>query len=212
MAVTATWYGLALGKEVKTLWTTNAPKLMLCTSQYTPNKDTHEFKSSVTGEVAIVSTTLSASASAGATTISTAASIAVGNAIQIGGAGGDVRVVTNVSGAGPFTLTVAALSAAAASGAAVVSGTGYTAGGITLGSRTSTYNAAADRLELDAADISIATALINARYGVVYDSTPASDATRPLFGYIDFGADQLASNGPFNITWDALGVLNLTAV
>ncbi|WP_041537715.1 hypothetical protein [Carboxydothermus hydrogenoformans] len=55
MAVTAKWYGQALknilsGNGVN--WTGDTIKVMLCTSAYTPDQDTHQFKSSVTGEVA----------------------------------------------------------------------------------------------------------------------------------------------------------------
>ena len=34
-----------------TSWTTDTIKILLCTSAYTPNQDTHEFKSSVTNEL-----------------------------------------------------------------------------------------------------------------------------------------------------------------
>lgn len=53
MAVTAKMYGnallKALNKEVD--WDTDTIKVMLCTSSYTPNQDTHIYKSSVTNEV-----------------------------------------------------------------------------------------------------------------------------------------------------------------
>jgi hypothetical protein len=45
---------------------------------------------------------------------------------------------------------------------------------------------------------------------VVYDSSPATDATRPLIAYVDFGADVTATAGDFTIQWDANGILTVT--
>jgi hypothetical protein len=50
---------------------------------------------------------------------------------------------------------------------------------------------------------------ITARYAVVYDSTPGTDATRPLICYIDFGADVISSGGSFTIAWDAAGIISV---
>jgi len=117
-------------------------KVMLCTSSYVPNQDTHQYKSSVTNEV---------------------------------------------------------------------TGTGYTAGGATLGSVTVVYDAPSNTLTLDAADASWPTSTLTARYAVVYDSTPASDATRPLIAYVDFGADVSSTAATFTLAWDAAGIVTLTA-
>ena len=53
---------------------------------------------------------------------------------------------------------------------------------------------------LDLADVSWTTSTITARFAIIYDSTPASDATRPLIGYQDFGADVISSAGTFSVT------------
>ena len=144
MAVTALVYGGFLqslaNKEVDL--DSDVLKIMLCTSAYTPNQDTHRYTSSVTGEV---------------------------------------------------------------------TGTGYTSGGNTLGSVAVTYTAGTNTLTLDAADTSWSNSTITARYAVIYDSTPATDATRPLIAYIDFGADVSSSGAAFNITFDAAGIVTLTA-
>lgn len=144
MAVTANVYGLFLkslaNKEIDL--DSDAIKVMLCTSTYTPNQDTHQYKSSVTNEV---------------------------------------------------------------------TGTGYTAGGNTLTSLALTYTSGTNTLMFDAADTSWASSTITARYAVIYDSTPATDATRPLIAYVDFGADVSSSNAAFTITWDAAGIVTLTA-
>lgn len=89
-----------------------------------------------------------------------------------------------------------------------VTGTGYTAGGATLGSPTLTY--ATKVLTLDGADVSWATSTITARYAVIYDSTPSTDATRPLIAYVDFGADVVSTAGTLSITWDAAGIAAVT--
>jgi hypothetical protein len=143
MAVTAFFYGnaflSAFNKEID--FNSDTIKVMLCTSAYTPNQDTHQYKSSVTNEV---------------------------------------------------------------------SGTGYTAAGATLANASLTYTAGTNVLKLDGDDVSWATSTITARYAVIYDSTPATDATRPLIAYVDFGADVSSTAGPFTITWDAAGIATVT--
>ena len=143
MAVTAKIYGKfflsAFNKELDL--DSDTLKVMLCTSSYTPDQDTHQYKSSVTNEV---------------------------------------------------------------------SGTGYTATGATLASVAVTYTGATNVIMFDAADTSWTSSTITARYAVVYDSTPATDATRPLICYIDFGADVSTTAGTFSIVWDAAGIATVT--
>jgi hypothetical protein len=144
MAVTAKMYGLcfksAFNKEIDL--DSDTIKVMLCTSSYTPDQDTHQYKSSVTNEI---------------------------------------------------------------------TGTGYTAGGVTLGSPAVAYNTGTNVFNLDGADASWTTATFSGvRYAVVYDSTPGTDATRPLISYVDFGADQAVTAGTFTIVWDSTGIVTVT--
>lgn len=143
MAVTAKFYGLAFqsafNKEID--FNSDTIKVMLCTSSYTPDQDTHQYKSSVTNEV---------------------------------------------------------------------SGTGYTAGGATLTTASLGYTSGTNVLKLDGDDVSWASSTITARYAVIYDATPGTDATRPLIAYVDFGADVSSSAGTFSITWSASGIATVT--
>ena len=143
MAVSAKFYGKffvsAFNKEIDL--DTDTIKIMLCTSSYTPDQDTHQYKSSVTNEV---------------------------------------------------------------------TGTGYTATGATLASFSVAYDTSTNIIKLDATDPSWTTATITARYAVIYDASPGSDATRPLICYIDFGADVVASAGTLAITFDAAGLATVT--
>lgn len=91
-----------------------------------------------------------------------------------------------------------------------VTGTGYTAGGISLATKTLTYDAANNVIVLDAADVTWGASTITARYAVIYDNTPTTAATKPLLGYVDFVSDQSSTNGNFTITWDATGIFRLT--
>jgi len=91
-----------------------------------------------------------------------------------------------------------------------VTGTGYSQGGTALASKTSTYDSANNVIILDAADVTWASSTITARYAVVYDDTPATNGTKPLIGYVDFGSDQSSTNGNFTITWDATGIVRIT--
>jgi len=90
-----------------------------------------------------------------------------------------------------------------------VTGTGYTAGGNTLGSKTITYDDANNVIVLDAADTTWGSSTITARYAIVYASTGTA-STSPLIGYVDFGSDQSSTNGNFTITWDSTGIVRVT--
>jgi hypothetical protein len=99
----------------------------------------------LTPQNAVASTTLSALSAIAATTISTAATIPIGSTITIdrGLPTAEVRTTTNVSGAGPFTITVPALTYGHASGAVVSSATGVasvTAAALQAASFTSTVS------------------------------------------------------------------------
>lgn len=87
-----------------------------------------------------------------------------------------------------------------------ITGTGYTAGGATLGSPTSTYDTASDQIRLDAADTTWTSSTLTARIAVVYKST-GTGSTSPVIGWVDFGADQSTSSGTLTITWDATGIV-----
>lgn len=91
-----------------------------------------------------------------------------------------------------------------------VSGTGYTAGGATLSSVTFNYNTSTNVFAFDAADVSWASSTITARGMVIYDSTPGTDATRPLMVFIDFGADVSTTAGTLTVTFDAAGIATIT--
>ena len=86
-----------------------------------------------------------------------------------------------------------------------VTGTGYTAGGATLGSAAVSYTGGTNTFAFDGADVSWATSTITARYAIVYDSTGTS-STSPLICYVDFGADVSTTAGTFTLTWDAAGI------
>lgn len=143
MAVTAFFYGpffqSVFNKEIDI--DSDALKVMLTTSAYTPDQDSHRYKSSITNEI---------------------------------------------------------------------SGTGYAAGGVALPSVTVTYTAATNVLMFDAPDVAWSGATFTARYAIIYDSTPSTDATRPLIGYVDFGADVAVSSGTLTLVWNASGIAAVT--
>lgn len=92
-----------------------------------------------------------------------------------------------------------------------VTGTGYTAGGATLANKTVTYDSATNTCILDADDTTWSSSTITARYAVIYDASPATNATRPLIGYVDFTSDQSSNAGSFTLTWDATGIVRITS-
>ena len=91
-----------------------------------------------------------------------------------------------------------------------ITGTGYTATGTTLTNPTILYTGATNVFNFDADDAVWSGASFTARIAVVYDSTPATDATRPLLSYVDFGADQTVASATFTIQWATAGIVTIT--
>ena len=125
------WYGKAAEAVAskKINLTSDTFKVMLVTSAYTPNQDTHTTKSDVTGE---------------------------------------------------FT------------------GTGYTAGGVTLTGPTLTQSTSENKWTWDANDVTWTGLTGSFRYAVIYDDT---DSSKPLVGYADLGA-QTATAQDVTIKWE----------
>lgn len=88
-----------------------------------------------------------------------------------------------------------------------VTGTGWAAGGVALGSPTMTLVAGVG-IMFDANDISAAgTTLSLVRGCAVYDNTLAPKA---VLMAITFGADYSTVAGTFAVTWDVLGLARIT--
>lgn len=83
----------------------------------------------------------------------------------------------------------------------------YSAGGVTL-TWTGSTDDTDDEGVGDATDVSITSATITARYGVVYKDTGTPGAS-PIICVIDFGSDQTSTAGTFAITFASEGILNL---
>lgn len=92
-----------------------------------------------------------------------------------------------------------------------ISGTGYTAGGATLASKTLTYTGGTNVVKFDAADVTWTTSTLTARYAVIYVVKGGASSADPLLFYIDFGADVSTTAGTFQITFDAAGIATITA-
>jgi len=90
-----------------------------------------------------------------------------------------------------------------------VVGTGYTAGGATLASKTTTQDNTNDRAVFDAAVVSWTTSSITARGAVLYKSTGVA-STSPNICYIDFGTDKTSDGGTFQITFSVNGILTIS--
>jgi hypothetical protein len=92
-----------------------------------------------------------------------------------------------------------------------ITGTGYTAGGATLASKTVTYDSTDNEGVFDAANPTWASSTLTARGAVIYKDT-GSAATSPLIRYIDFGTNQMSNASTFTVVFDAEGIINLTIV
>lgn len=92
-----------------------------------------------------------------------------------------------------------------------VTGSGYTAGGVTVTGCTATYDSATNTLTLDCADPAWTAATItNIRYAV-FRKDSGTAATSPLICYIDFETDQSVSGANLSIAIPVAGLVSLSA-
>ena len=106
-------------------------------------------------------------------------------------------------GNGGNTLKIALYTSSASLGATTtayattneVSGTGYTAGGVTLSSQAVAYDSSNNVAYFDAADPSWSSATITARGALIYNNTKSNASIAVL----DFGSDFSSSNGTFQV-------------
>lgn len=89
-----------------------------------------------------------------------------------------------------------------------VSGTGYTAGGMDLGTVTVTQDDTNNRALADAADPVWSTATITARGAVIYKKVGTA-ATDRLLMYLDFGSDVSSTAAAFTVALNSAGFLTL---
>jgi len=78
-----------------------------------------------------------------------------------------------------------------------ISGTGYTAGGVST-AVTVTNDTANDRIDINFADVSWASATLTAAAAVIYKTTGTA-STDNLVAYLDFGSNVTSTNGTFTL-------------
>ncbi len=189
-----------LNKEID--YDTDDIRCLLCTSSYTPNLDTHAYKSDITNEVSGTGYTAGGVALTSKTAAVTAANSwatahAVSTAYVVG------QVVRPATGNGHlYRCIVAGTSGATAPTWPTVHGQTVTDGTVTWAEVGRAI------IIFDAADPAWANSTITARYAVFYDNSPATDATKPLISLLDFVTDKISSAGSFTVTINALGVLH----
>jgi hypothetical protein len=92
-----------------------------------------------------------------------------------------------------------------------VVGTGYTAGGQALASKTVGVDNTDDEGVFNSAALSWATSTITARGMVFYKKRGGASSADELIAYVNFGADKVSTGGTFSITPNAEGWFNLNA-
>lgn len=205
------WYAQALANAFGSTTAGNAPNIdylsdtlycALVTSSYTPDLAAHDFWNDVvanehaggsgytTNGVLMTTKTMTVTAanSFGTTWAAT-------TAYTLG------KVVRPTAGNGYlYRCVVAGTSGGSAPTWPTVIGTTVTDSGVTWVCAGKTI------IQFDADDVAWTTATLSTRYGVIYDRTPATDATRPLILLVDFEANQSVTSANFTIQWDSQGI------
>lgn len=88
-----------------------------------------------------------------------------------------------------------------------VSGTGYTAGGVTLGSKS--VNISSLTAQYDAADPAWTTVTVSPAFSVFYDDTVATPV-KPIICWQDFAGTQTVVGVNFTIVLNASGIWSVT--
>ena len=87
-----------------------------------------------------------------------------------------------------------------------MTGPGYTAGGAVVGSITRSYDSSGNVRSFTGDPVTWPSSTITARYAILYDSTPSTDATRPLILCVDFGGNISSTAATFTVSWDTTGI------
>jgi hypothetical protein len=91
----------------------------------------------------------------------------------------------------------------------LANGNGYVTNGFDVTGAVYSYDATSNQVRLDIGDPSWTfTATKTWRYGVLYERTSGTDATRKLFALLDWGTDQSVSTA-YTLVIDANGLLFL---
>jgi hypothetical protein len=181
--------------------------IALVTSSYTPNADTHDFWDDVVANETSGTGYTANGATLGSKTLTYTAANSWSPAWVAATAYTLNAIVRPTSGNGFLYQAVVA-----GTSHATTEPTWPTVLGTTVVDQGVTWLCAGRGINVfDAADPSWASSSVTARYGVVYDRTPASDATRPLICYLDFGSNQTTSNGTFAITFPSTGLFYILA-
>lgn len=185
---------------------TNTFNAMLITSGYTPNFDTDHFVSTIRASEVGASGSYAANGSTVALTVSyvTAASATAWTAATAYSVGDIVRKVT--TNGHIYRCTVAGTSHA------TTEPVWTTVNGATQpADNTVTWNEVGRGFAKVSPPASVAwtTATITARYMVIANFTPGTDATRHLLACIDFGSNQTSTAGTFTVTFDVFGLILL---
>lgn len=191
---------------------TNTMNGMLITASYTPNFDTDHFVSTIRANEVAASGSYAANGSAIAFTASyTSAASATARANTTAYAVGEIvrPAITN----GHVWRCVAAGTSAGTEPAAITTFSGIAGQSVTDGSVTwAECGRGYVKLVPTPASVSWTSATITARYLVIADFTPSTDATRNLLACIDFGSNQTSTAGTFTVTFDALSLNGLLLI
>lgn len=203
----AQWYRQALAKAMnKELdWDSDAWKLTLHTSAYTPNLDTHDYVDDLTNELgtaggytaggftlSMVAPAFTAANSWG-TSRANSTTYALGDVVRPATGNGFLYVATTAGTTGGSIPTYP-----------TVVGQTVADGGVTWSCVGSGI------IVLDAADVSQGSFTAGPfRYAVISDRTPGTAAAQPLVGLIDFVTDKTGGGGNLTLTFSAQGVLQV---
>jgi hypothetical protein len=89
----------------------------------------------------------------------------------------------------------------------LASGNGYTTGGVTLTTKTVTYDTASDQIRVDFDDVSWTfTAAKTWLYGVVYIDTAGASSTDPIYAVLTWDSSQTVSTA-YTLQIDPAGLL-----
>jgi hypothetical protein len=183
--------------------TSHAMNGMLISSAYTPNFDTDHFVSTIRGSEVAASGSYAANGSVLAITASyIAAASATARANTTAYAVGEI--VRPATTNGHVWRAVVAGTSAAAEPAAMTTFAGNPGQTVTDGTVTWAEAGRGYARLVPPASVSWTAATITARYLVIADFNPGTDATRQLLCCIDFGSNQTSTNGTFTVNFDAL--------